>query len=86
MEIVREKSRVAFDLLMGKHHQDINHSNILEPALQASKEEEAVLCIRVFSAPVMTQITVHEDSLGVAKDVLCQSGREGFLVRLNMVI
>jgi hypothetical protein len=68
-EMVWERGRVALDLLMGKNHRDISHSNILELALQASKEEEAVLCIGVLSAPVMTQIAVHEDSLGVVEDV-----------------
>ncbi len=67
--MVWERSRVVLNLLMGKHHEDISHSNILELALQASKEEEAALCIGVLSAPVTTQIAVHEDSLGVAEDV-----------------
>jgi hypothetical protein len=65
----RERGRVALDLLMGKNHQDISHSNILELALQVLKEEEAALCIGVLGVPVVTKIAVHDDSLGVAEDV-----------------
>ncbi len=67
--MVRERGRVALNLLMGKYHQDISHSNVLELALRASKEEEAVLCIRILGIPVVTKIAVHEDSCGIMEDV-----------------